>query len=82
MGMEMEGSILAPTLFVIKLHVALARMPGRIAFGSGGRVEDFSCMDVGQCNNGRVGIHLSKEVTGSHPSWSSFLLYCNISKLY
>jgi hypothetical protein len=36
MGMEMLGSILAPTIFDLKLHVALARMPGKIPFGSGG----------------------------------------------
>jgi hypothetical protein len=42
MGMEMTGSILAPTLFVLKLPVALARAPGQIALGSGGRVEDFA----------------------------------------
>jgi hypothetical protein len=39
MGMEMAGSILAPALFVLNLPVALARMPGKIAFGSGGRVK-------------------------------------------
>ncbi len=31
MGMEMAGSILAPALFVLKLPVALAKMPGKIA---------------------------------------------------
>ncbi len=61
MEMEMAGSILAPALFVLKLPVALARLPGKIEFGSEGRVEDFSCVDVGQCNDGRVGISLSKE---------------------
>ncbi len=35
------GSILAPALFVLNLPVALARAPGKIAYGSGGRVEDF-----------------------------------------
>ena len=42
MGMEMTGSILAPTLFIFKLPVALARAPGKIAYGSGGRVEDVA----------------------------------------
>ncbi len=42
MGMEMVGSILAPAFLVLKLPVALARAPGKIAFGSGGRVEDFA----------------------------------------
>ncbi len=50
------GSILAPALFILNLSVALARVPGKIAVGSGGRVEDFACLDVGRCNNGRVGI--------------------------
>jgi hypothetical protein len=40
MGTEMAGCILAPTLFVLKFPVALARVPGQIAYGSGGRVED------------------------------------------
>jgi hypothetical protein len=31
MGMEMVGNILAPALFVLKLSVALAKMPGKIA---------------------------------------------------
>ncbi len=35
MGMEMAGSILAPTLFFLKLLVALVRAPGKIPFGSG-----------------------------------------------
>jgi hypothetical protein len=39
MGMEMAGSILAPASFILKLSVALARTPGKIAFGSGGRVK-------------------------------------------
>jgi hypothetical protein len=52
---------LAPALFVLNLPVALARAPGKIAYGSGGRVEDFTCMDIGQCNNGRVGVSLSEE---------------------
>ncbi len=59
-GFKMEirkvGSILAPTLFVLNLPVALTRAPGKIAYGSGGRVEDFACVGVGQCNDGRVGI--------------------------
>jgi hypothetical protein len=50
-GFKMEigkaGSILAPALFVFNLPVALARASGRIAYGSGGRVEDCACMDVG-----------------------------------
>ncbi len=61
MGIEMAGSILAPLLFVLKLPVALDRTPGRIAFGSGGRVEDFACVDIGQCNDDRVGVSLSEE---------------------
>ncbi len=47
MGIGKAGSILAPTLFVLNLHVALARAPGKIAYGSGGRVEDFACVDIG-----------------------------------
>jgi hypothetical protein len=31
MGTEMAGIISAPTLFVLKLSVALARVPGKIA---------------------------------------------------
>jgi hypothetical protein len=46
MGIEKAGSIFAPTLFVLNLPVALARAPGKIAFGSGLRVEDFACLDV------------------------------------
>ncbi len=42
MGMEMGGSILAPTLFVLKLPAALVRAPGKTAYGGGGRVEDFA----------------------------------------
>ncbi len=56
MGIGKVGSILAPTLFVLNLPVALARVPGKNTNGSGGRVEDFACMDVCQCNDGRVGI--------------------------
>ncbi len=41
MGIGKAGSILAPTLFVLNLPVALARAPGKIADGRGGRVEDF-----------------------------------------
>jgi hypothetical protein len=59
--MEMVGRILAPALFVPKLPVALARTPGKITFGCGGRVEDFACVDVGQYNYGRVGVSLSEE---------------------
>ncbi len=47
MGIGKVGRILAPALLVLNLPVALARMPSEIAFGSGGRVEDFACMDVG-----------------------------------
>jgi hypothetical protein len=50
-GFKMEigkvGNILAPTLFILNLLVALARAPDKIAYGSGGRVEDFACVDVG-----------------------------------
>jgi hypothetical protein len=49
---------LAPALFVLNLPVALARAPGKIVFRSGGRVEDFAYVDVGQCNNGKVGVSL------------------------
>ncbi len=61
MGMKVAGSILAPALFVLNLPVALARAPGKIAFGSGASVEDFACVDVGRCNGGRVGVILSEE---------------------
>jgi hypothetical protein len=54
MGIGKAGRILAPTLFVLNLPVALARAPGKIAFGSRGKVEDFAWVDVGQCNDGRV----------------------------
>jgi hypothetical protein len=47
-GIGKAESILAPTLFVLNLPVALARGPGKIAYGSGGRVEDFACMDIVQ----------------------------------
>jgi hypothetical protein len=47
---------LAPALFVLNLPLALARAPGKIAYGSGGSVEDFACVDVGRCNDGRVGV--------------------------
>ncbi len=64
-GFKMEignvGSILATALFFLNLPVALARAPDKITFGSGGRIEDFACVDVGRCNNGRVGISLSEE---------------------
>jgi hypothetical protein len=39
MGMEMAGSILAPTIFDLKLPVALAKTPGKITYGTGGRVK-------------------------------------------
>ncbi len=41
MGIRKAGSILAPALFVHNLPVALARAHGKIAYGSGGKVEDF-----------------------------------------
>ncbi len=41
-GMEVAGSILAPTFFILKLPVALAKEPSKIAFGSWGRVDDCS----------------------------------------
>ncbi len=47
MGIGKVGRILAPTLFVLNLPVALARAPGKVACGSGGRVEDFACVDIG-----------------------------------
>jgi hypothetical protein len=47
MVMEMERSILDPFLLILELPVALARAPYKIAFGSGGRVEEFACVDVG-----------------------------------
>ena len=56
MGIGKAESILAPALFVLNLPVALARAPGKIAYGSVGRVEDFACVDIGRCNDGRVGI--------------------------
>jgi hypothetical protein len=40
-GIEKARSMLAPALFVLNLPVSLARAPGKIVFGSGGRVEDF-----------------------------------------
>jgi hypothetical protein len=61
MGIEKAGKILAPALFILNLPVALARLPGQITFGSGGRVEDYACVEVGQCNDGRVGVSLSEE---------------------
>jgi hypothetical protein len=54
MGIRKAGRILAPALFILNLSVALARAPGKITFGSEGRVEDFACMDVVQWNDGRV----------------------------
>ncbi len=50
------GTIFAPTLFILNVPVALAREPGKMACGSGGRVEVVACVDIGQCNDGRVGI--------------------------
>jgi hypothetical protein len=61
MGMKVARSILAPALFVLKFPVALARVPGKIAFGSGGRVEDFAFVGVGLCNDGKVGVSLLEE---------------------
>jgi hypothetical protein len=46
-GIGKVGSILAPALFDLNPPVALARAPGKIALGSGGRVENFPCVDVG-----------------------------------
>ncbi len=56
MGIGKAGIILAPVLFVLNLPVALARAPGKITYGNGGRVEDFACVEVGWCKDGRVGI--------------------------
>ncbi len=56
MGIRKVGSILVPVLFVLNLPVVLARAPGKITYGSDGRVEDFACVDVGQFNNGRVDV--------------------------
>ena len=61
MGIRKAGRTLAPALFVLDLPVALARAPGKIAFGSGGRVEYFACVDVGQCNDDKVGISLLED---------------------
>jgi hypothetical protein len=47
MAIGKAGSILAPVLFVLYLPVALARVPGKITYGSRGRVEDFACVYVG-----------------------------------
>ena len=44
----MLGCILAPAFFVLKLSVALAREPGKIALGSEGWVKMLFCMDAGQ----------------------------------
>jgi hypothetical protein len=38
----MAGSILALVFFVLKLFVALAKVPGKIALGIRGWVEDFA----------------------------------------
>jgi hypothetical protein len=46
--MEMAGWIYAPTFFVLKFPVALARAPGKIALGSGGWVKILLCVDTGQ----------------------------------
>jgi hypothetical protein len=47
MRIKKAEKILNPALSVGNLPVALARAPGKITFGSGGRVKDFACMDVG-----------------------------------
>jgi hypothetical protein len=47
MGIGKAGRMFAPALFFPNLPVALAIAPGKIVFGSGGRVEDFACVDVG-----------------------------------
>jgi hypothetical protein len=54
MGIGKAGYILAPALFILNLPVALARAPAIIVFGSGGRFENFACMDAGRCNDGKV----------------------------
>ena len=46
MGIGKAGRILAPALFDLNLPVALARAPDKIAYGSGGRVEDFACVCI------------------------------------
>ncbi len=62
MEMEMAGSILAPTLFVLKLPVALARAPGKTTYGSGRRVENFTlCVGPWLMQHERVGISLLEE---------------------
>ncbi len=61
MGIGKAGSILVPALFVLNLPLALARAPDKIAFGSGGRVENFACVANGCCNDGRVGVGLPEE---------------------
>jgi hypothetical protein len=48
MGIEKVGVIFTPALFILNLPEALARASGKITFGSGERVEDFACIDVGQ----------------------------------
>jgi hypothetical protein len=42
MGMEMAGRVQPPALFVLKFPAALARAPGKITYGSGGRIKDFA----------------------------------------
>jgi hypothetical protein len=46
MGIGKVGRILAPTLFVLNLPVALANCLEKLPMGVDG-VEDFACMDVG-----------------------------------
>ncbi len=41
MGIGKAESILAPALFILNLPVAQARLPDKITYGSGGRVEDL-----------------------------------------
>jgi hypothetical protein len=45
-GIGKAGSILAPALFGLNLLVPLVIAPGKIACGSGGRVEDFACVTL------------------------------------
>ncbi len=56
MGIGQAGTILAPALFILNLPLALVFSAWLIAYGSGGRVEDFACVDVGQCKDGSVGV--------------------------
>jgi hypothetical protein len=64
MGIGKARSILAPVLFVLNLPVALARALlerlAKLPMGVEGGL-NFACVDVCQCNNGRVGVSLSEE---------------------